>query len=141
MHLKLKKIDKPLLVATILLTIFGILMVYSASNVVAQYKYDNKAYYFNRQLIFACVGFIVMILIIHLDLNRVYKLTTIIFLLMLLSLILVLVPGIGVLRGGARSWIGIGSFGVIMGMTFPLFFVPNHHISIFYFHISALFRL
>lgn len=110
MHLKFKKIDKPLLITTILLTIFGVLMVYSASNVVAQYKYDNKAYYFNRQLIFACIGFIVMILIIHLDLNKIYKLTTIIFLLILLTLILVLIPGIGVLRGGARSWIGIGSF-------------------------------
>lgn len=110
MRIKLSKIDKPLLIATIILTIFGVLMVFSASNVVAQYKYDNKAYYFNRQLIFACIGFIIMILITTIDLNKIYKLTSIIFLLMLITLILVLIPGIGVLRGGARSWIGIGSF-------------------------------
>src|SRR5690606_39670793 len=27
-------------------------------------------------------------------------------------LIVVLIPGIGVVRGGARSWLGIGSFGI-----------------------------
>ena len=27
-------------------------------------------------------------------------------------LIIVLIPGIGVVRGGARSWLGISSFGI-----------------------------
>ena len=37
-------------------------MVYSASNVVASYKYDDKAYFLKRQLIFAIIGFFCMIL-------------------------------------------------------------------------------
>ncbi len=84
-------------------------MVYSASNVVALYKYDDEFYYIKRQLIFAFIGIILMIFISFFDIYKIYKYSTIIFFISLVSLILVLIPGIGVVRGGARSWIGIGS--------------------------------
>lgn len=101
--------DYPLFIAFILLVLFGLLMVYSASNVVAEYKYNDSFYFVKRQFIYAVVGFFVMILIIHMDITKVYKYTTWIFLLGVITLILVLIPGIGVVRGGARSWIGFGS--------------------------------
>ena len=50
------KVDKVLLIVTITLVIFGLLMVYSASNVVAMYKYDDSYYFIKRQLIFAAIG-------------------------------------------------------------------------------------
>ena len=50
-----------------------------------------------------------MILIINIDLTKMYKYSSIIFLISLICLIIVLIPGIGMVRGGARSWIGIGS--------------------------------
>ena len=40
------------------------------------------------------------------------KKANLIFLICLILLILVLIPGIGIVRGGARSWIGIGDFSV-----------------------------
>ena len=73
MHLKLKKIDKPLLVATILLTIFGILMVYSASNVVALEKYNDSLYFFKRQGLFLGLSYIAMILILNFDISKLEK--------------------------------------------------------------------
>lgn len=103
------KVDKVLLIVTITLVIFGLLMVYSASNVVAMYKYDDSYYFIKRQLIFAAIGIALMILIINIDLNKIYKYSNLIFLIAFICLILVLIPGIGVVRGGARSWIGIGS--------------------------------
>ena len=84
-------------------------MVYSASNIVALYKYDDAYYYIKRQLIFAGIGISLMILIINIDIYKLYKYSSIIFLISLVCLILVLIPGIGMVRGGARSWIGIGS--------------------------------
>ena len=45
------KIDRCLLIVTIILIIFGLLMVYSASSIVAVYKYDDKDYFFKRQFI------------------------------------------------------------------------------------------
>lgn len=102
--------DKKLFIAIIALVIFGLMMVYSASNVVAMYKYNDAAYFLKRQLIFAGIGVAIMILFIHIDLQHIYKETTIIYIVALVLLILVLIPGIGKVRGGARSWIGIGSF-------------------------------
>lgn len=87
-------------------------MVYSASNVVAMYRYSDKAYFLKRQLIFAAIGVALMIVIININIKKIYKATTIIYIVALILLILVLIPGIGMVRGGARSWIGIGSFSI-----------------------------
>ena len=97
--------DKVLLIVTIILVIFGLFMVYSASNVVALYKYDDAYYFLKRQAIFAGIGISLMILIINLDIYKIYKYTPLIFLFSIVSLVLVLIPGIGLVRGGARSWI------------------------------------
>lgn len=87
-------------------------MVYSASNVVALYKYNDEFYFFKRELIFGLVGTFIMILIINMNVSKIYKMTTIIFIIGVTLLILVLIPGIGIIRGGARSWIGFGSFSI-----------------------------
>ena len=110
--MKKLKIDKPLFIVTLILVVFGLFMVYSASNVVAVYKYDDSFYFLKRQLIFSIIGFVIMFLIIKVDMNKIYKNVTLIFIISLLLLILVLIPGIGVVRGGARSWIGFGSLSI-----------------------------
>lgn len=107
-----RKMDYVLLIDIIVLVVFGLLMVYSASNVVASYKYNDAFYYFKRQLIFGFIGIFVMYVVSRIDLNKIYKSTFIIFFLSLILLILVLIPGIGVIRGGARSWIGFGIFSI-----------------------------
>lgn len=103
-------IDKKLFIAIIALVVFGLFMVYSASNVVALYRYNDRAYFLKRQLIFAFIGISIMIMFIHIDIFKIYKITTIIYIIALILLIIVLIPGIGKVRGGARSWIGIGAF-------------------------------
>ena len=52
--------DKVLLIVTIILVIFGLFMVYSASNLVALYKYDDAYYFLKRQAIFAGIGISLM---------------------------------------------------------------------------------
>ena len=104
-----RKIDLPLLLITSGLIIFGLLMVYSASNVVALYKYDDSYYFIKRQFIFAAIGIVVMFIMTKIDIYKISKYTSVIFIISLVFLILVLIPGIGMVRGGARSWIGIGS--------------------------------
>lgn len=107
-----KPINMKLLITTIILTIIGVVMVYSASQVWAEFKYQDAYYYLYRQLIFAVIGIIGMIFISKIDYS-LYKIhATKIFLTVTFLLIIVLVPGIGIVRGGARSWIGIGSFSI-----------------------------
>ncbi|MEI3526539.1 MAG: FtsW/RodA/SpoVE family cell cycle protein [Bacilli bacterium] len=128
------RINRKLFIIIIMLVIFGLFMVYSASNVVALYRYDDKAYLLKRQLIFAIIGIAIMILFIHIDIRKIYKATTYIYVAALIMLILVLIPGIGVVRGGARSWIGFGSFSIqpaeFMKLAIILLiakYLSNHH--------------
>lgn len=107
-----KKIDKCLLIPIIILSLIGLLMVYSASNVVAKASYNDSFYYFKRQLLFMCVGYILMIIIYRLNIDGLKKGSIFFFLFSFFLLILVIIPGIGVIRGGARSWIGIGTFSI-----------------------------
>ena len=58
------KINYKLLTVVILLVIFGLFMVYSASNIVALYRFNDKAYFLKRQLIFAIIGIALMFIII-----------------------------------------------------------------------------
>lgn len=110
--MKKHPIDYALLIDIIFLTIFGLLMVYSASNIVAYYRYNDKSYFLKRQLLFTCIGIIGMYLMIRIDLQKLKKYTSTIFFISLVLLILVLIPGIGIVRGGARSWIGFGTFNI-----------------------------
>lgn len=128
------RINRKLFIIIIMLVIFGLFMVYSASNVVALYRYDDKAYFLKRQLVFAIIGIAIMILFIHIDIRKIYKATTYIYIAALIMLILVLIPGIGVVRGGARSWIGFGSFSIqpaeFMKLAIILLiakYLSNHH--------------
>lgn len=105
-----RKIDFILLGTIILLTILGLFMVYSASNVVALNDYNDPFYYLKRQLLFAVIGIILLFVIIKMDPLKIKKYVSIIFGVCVVLLILVVVPFIGVVRGGARSWIGFGSF-------------------------------
>ncbi len=105
-------LDYFLLADILFLVIFGLLMVYSASNVVASYKYNDEFYYLKRQLFSCVIGLILMYVASVINIEKIYKYTSFIFLASFILLVLVLIPGIGIVRGGARSWIGIGSFSI-----------------------------
>lgn len=60
----LNKIDKPLLLLTIISLIFGVMMVGSASSLKAYMKFDDSYYYFKRQLFFIFIGLSCAIIII-----------------------------------------------------------------------------
>src|SRR5699024_9160057 len=95
--------DFLLLSSIIALIIIGLVMVYSSSHVWAEYKYDDGFFYLKRQLLFAGAGLVAMYVLYKIPyyiwINHVY----LIFFLCLTLLLLVLVPGIGLVRVGAFS--------------------------------------
>lgn len=105
-----RNIDYKLLILTLVIASFGVLMIYSASNVIGLKEYNDSFYYFKRQFIFFVIGIILMILVTKINLKYLYKYSLHIFLFCFLLLILVLIPGIGKESGGARSWISIGTY-------------------------------
>lgn len=101
-----------LLLATLLLTIFGILMIYSSSYIWAEYKFHNPYKYIIAQSVFFVFGLFLIIILKKIDYHKYEKYANKIILVCAILLVLVLVPGIGKLRNGSRSWFGIGSFGI-----------------------------
>ena len=108
----MKKYDKILLIAVIIISLFGALMIYSSSYVWAEYKFNDPYKYLKSQIIFLIVGYIIMIITSNFSYHKYKKLANIIFSICTIMLILVLIPGIGTIRNGSRSWFGIGGFGI-----------------------------
>lgn len=108
----MKNKDYKLFIAVILLAIFGVIMIYSASSVWAEYKYGDSLKYVKSQSIFLIVGIFIMIIVSKIDHHKFEKYANKILIFCLVMLGLVLIPGIGSIRNGSRSWFGIGSFGV-----------------------------
>ncbi len=104
--------DFILLIVTLALLTVGLIMVYSASAVWADYKFSDSFFFAKRQLLFAGVGVIAMLLIMNIDYWTWRKWSKPIIIICFIMLILVLIPGIGVERNGSRSWIGVGAFSV-----------------------------
>ena len=108
----MKKIDKTLLFSILVLSIFGIIMIYSSSSIWAEYKFHDSFHYLKYQTIFFIIGIILMITISKIDYHIYYKYSNKILLFCFILLVLVLIPGIGSIRNGSRSWFGIGSLGI-----------------------------
>lgn len=100
------------MLSTFLLLAVGVIMVYSASAVNAFYEYGDAYYYLKRQLIFAALGVMAMFFTMNTDYWVWKKYAKPGLLIGFAFLFLVLIPGVGDVRGGARSWLGIGSFGI-----------------------------
>ena len=107
-----KKYDKLLLLAVIAIIIFGIIMIYSASSIWAEYKYQDSFKFVKAQSAFFLLGLLCIFIISKLDINILYKKANLILLICFILLVLVLIPGIGSIRNGSRSWFGIGSLGI-----------------------------
>lgn len=110
-----KSLGKPdfWLIASILgLLTIGIVMVYSAGSVLAFHNYGDSFYFVKRQLLFAGLGLAAMFFMMNFDFRILKKYSKVLLLVCFGLLVIVLIPGIGVVRGGARSWLGISSFGI-----------------------------
>ena len=108
----MKKIDWLLVIGVILISLFGLIMIYSASYVWAEYKFNDPYKFVRTQGIFLIVGYILMFIISKIPYIKYVSKVNLIFVLCFLLLILVLIPGIGTVRNGSRSWFGIGGFGI-----------------------------
>ncbi len=106
------KKDNILYFTTIILAIFGSIMIYSSSYVWASYKFGNAFKYVINQGIFLIVGVVLMSLISRIKYKFYKDKANILLLGCFILLVLVLIPGIGVVRNGSRSWFGFGSFGL-----------------------------
>lgn len=91
------------IVAGVLAT--GLIMLLSASAPRASSMYGNSYYFFLRQFVFAVIGVVGMLVISKIDCRYYRKYANIAMIVCIAMLFLVLFPGIGVKRNGARRWL------------------------------------
>ena len=97
-----------LLGATLLLLIVGLVMVMSASTVVSFRSTGSSYTLFMRQLLFAVLGVVAMVVLSRMPVAFFRRMAYPAIVVSFISLILVLVPGIGVEVNGQRNWISLG---------------------------------
>ncbi|GAM09513.1 lipid II flippase FtsW [Geobacter sp. OR-1] len=107
---RLTSCDIVILLMVVALTCFGVVMVYSASSVMAAKKYHDGFYFLKRQGLFALVGFSIMYGVMQIDYHIWKKLAVPALIGCLVLMVLVLIPGIGGSAGGAARWIRFPGF-------------------------------
>ena len=103
--------DKWLFAATIGLALFGVVMVYSASAMLAQSEHHGHFYYVIKQAIWTAIGLVAMLAAMQFDYNRLRD-RRIVYGLLLLTVFMLLAVFAFSPINGARRWIKFSGFSV-----------------------------
>ena len=100
--------DRLLLGTILALTAIGAVMVYSASAVTAAARFHDSFHFLWRQLVAVALGMGLLALALKVGYRRAERLAYPFLVVTVIALLLVLVPFIGHMAGGARRWINLG---------------------------------
>ncbi len=106
----MKGYDRGIIVATLLLCLFGVIMVFSASSIYALKEYGTKYYFVRKQVLYLVIGIMAGGVVAVTDINLLRRYMKVVFVLALFLMALVFVPHIGVVVSGSHRWIRIGHF-------------------------------
>lgn len=104
--------DHTLLIVTITLALVGLVMVFSASAVVAGNRFHDSGYFLKRQLAWFTFGFLLLHLASRIDYVWWKRLSIPLLGLLAALLVMVLIPSVGVMAKGARRWLRLGPISV-----------------------------
>jgi len=114
MDAAVKKEDKLpdiiLLLVTLILVTVGTAMIYSSSSIIALEKFKDGQYFLKKQLFFVFVGLTFMIIMTKIPYTQLRKWAYPGMLLSFIFLSMLLIPHLGMKRGGATRWLNLGGF-------------------------------
>lgn len=90
------------------LVVFGLVMIYSSSAIFAAQTYNNSWYFFEKQLLWAVIGFAGMLGMMRMNYHRLQPLSRVLLAMALVFLLLVLTGVFSREVGGAKRWIKLG---------------------------------
>lgn len=109
-HASSRRSDRWLIIAIVVLSLFGALMVYDSSVAIAIRDFSDPYFYVRDQLKWLLIGLIVFVICAKVDYSIWYKLALPLLFSTICLLIAVFLPGIGVKALGAHRWINFGFF-------------------------------
>ncbi len=101
-------IDRGLLVSVSLLIGLGLVIMMSASIAVAERNFGNIYFFFNRQLVFLCLGLVVACVVYRIKTTFWQHMGAKLLPVVMLLLVAVLLPVIGKEVNGSHRWINLG---------------------------------
>jgi len=112
---KMMDYDQPLVWVTLILMLFGMVMVYSASIALPDspkfsYLEGRHEYFLFRQMAFIGAAILAGYVTFRVPVATLQKLAPLMFVGTLILLMLVLIPGVGVVVNGARRWLSLKVF-------------------------------
>jgi cell division protein FtsW len=111
---KKKSSDFTLMLTVLTLVVIGVIMVFSSSHYFALSKMGDSYHFFKKELIWAGLGFLGMLVTMNIDYRKYKKIAFLGYLFSLVLLILVLTP-MGIEYNGAKRWLGVGGFTIMPG--------------------------
>lgn len=106
---KEKQIDKTILSIILILSVFGLIMISSASVLYSKTRFDDPNYFLTHQLLYGFIpGLAVLYIFSRVDYHLLKKISVPFFFMTILALILVFIPGVGKNIYGASRWINLG---------------------------------
>jgi cell division protein FtsW len=103
-----RNIDMTLLLVVLLLVAIGIGMVFSASFVTAHKYFGDGTYFLVRHIAWVAIGLVVLLVIARLDYHLWQRIATPLYVVTVVLLALVMVPGLGTSTYGASRWLALG---------------------------------
>lgn len=100
---------------TVALVLTGVVMVYSASSIMAEERFRDTFFFLKRHLIYALIGISIMLIVARVDYIYIKYIAFPLLVFTFSLLIFLLIPGIGTEVGGATRWLRFG----------PLSFQPS----------------
>lgn len=110
--MRISEASQRLLLSVFILTALGVVMIYSASAMFADRFHQDAAYFLKKQLIFACVGLIVLFACMVIPPKWIRANSRVLVIFSILFVLSVFLPVIGKTGGGARRWIHFFDFSV-----------------------------
>jgi cell division protein FtsW len=105
----IRRLDYTLLFLTAVLLVFGMIMVFSSSVIMAEARWQAPYHFIIKHIIWAAIGSVVMLGLARYDYRKLQPLARPLLIITVVLLLLVLV--IGVKKGGARRWLQFGPLG------------------------------
>ncbi|WP_211453533.1 putative lipid II flippase FtsW [Collimonas antrihumi] len=123
---KMMEYDQPLVWVVVMLMLFGLVMVYSASIALPDSpKYANytNAHFLIRQAIFICISLVAGLVTFRIPIATWQRWAPYLFVITLILLAMVLVPGLGRGVNGAKRWLSFRVFNLQPSELMKLFIV------------------
>ena len=99
--------DYSLVAVIILLTCFGLIMLYSTSSYLAEVQQGDDMFYFRKQALISGASIIGALVISRIDYHILTRFITLLYGMAIVLMMLVKTP-LGITANGARRWLGVG---------------------------------